>query len=83
MSKLIFTLKYAEVKFPNYLEEKFGKAFADTALIESTQTASVHEAKVQVLDFKNDKNVLEQIKKDENISSAYLVENKKVISNIK
>ncbi len=82
MSKLIFTLKYADEKFPKYLETHFGKDFADKALVESTQTSSVHEAKIQVLDFKKDKSILDKLSKDENVSSVFLVEDKKVISSL-
>ncbi len=83
MSKLIFTVKYADKKWPQFLEETFGKAFAEQCLVESTQTASIHEARVQVLNFKHDKQIINTLKSNDYVSSAHLVNNKVVAQTIK
>ena len=83
MSKLIFTVKYADKKWPLFLEETFSKSFAEECLVESTQTASIHEARIQVLNFKNDNNVINILKSNDLVSSAYLVNNKAIAQTIK
>lgn len=83
MSKLMMKMKYKDAKWPLFLEDTFGKEFADQCVVESTQTASVHDAKIQILDFKADKNILQVIKSNENVLNAFLVENNEVIETIK
>ena len=50
--KLIFKMKYADKKWPEYIEEVFGKDIAEKAKIESSATAKTHEARIHVMDFK-------------------------------
>ncbi len=83
MSKLIFTMKYADKKWPVYLEETFGKATAEKCVVESSQTASVHEARIHIMEYKNDANLIETLKNNENVSSVILVDNKEAIKTIK
>ena len=83
MSKLMIRMKYNDAKWPLFLEDTFGKEFAEQCVVESTQTASVHDARIQVLDFKNDKNILQIIKTNEHVISAYLVDNNAVKETIK
>ena len=81
--KLIFRMKYNEAKWPVYLEETFGKEIADQCVVESTQTASDHDARIQILNYKNDSTFIEKLKSNENIISAFLVNNNAVKETIK
>jgi len=83
MSKLIFTMKYADKKWPEYLEETFGKEAAEQCVVESTQTASVHEARIHIMNFKNDSKLINTIKGSENVLSAFFVNDKEAIETIK
>jgi hypothetical protein len=83
MSKLIFKVKYADKKWPEFLEDTFSKSFAEQCVVESTQTADIHEAKIQVLDFKNDKSIVSTLKQNDLVTTAYLINNKAVIETIK
>jgi predicted DNA-binding protein (MmcQ/YjbR family) len=83
MSKLIFTMKYADKKWPEYLEETFGKETAEKCVVESTQTASIHEARIHIMDFKNDSAIINLLKNNEQVTSAFLVNNKEAVRAIK
>ena len=83
MSKLIFTMKYADKKWPEYLEATFGKETAEQCVVESTQTASVHEARIHIMDFKNDAKVIDILKSNENVISTFLVDNKNATEALK
>lgn len=83
MATLIFRMKYNEAKWPVYLEETFGKETADKCVVESTQTADVHDARIHIMDFKNDSNIINTLKSNENVISAFLVNNNTVIDTIK
>ena len=81
--KLIFTMKYAGKKWPEYLEEVFGKEVAEQAKVQSDATAKSHEARIHLMDFNDDKAVVEKLKNNENVTSAFLVENNEVVKPIK
>jgi len=83
MSKLIFTMKYADKKWPVYLEETFGKETAEKCVVESTQTASVHEARIHIMEYKNDEKLIQTLKSNENVSSVILVDSKEAFETIK
>jgi len=83
MSKLIFTMKYADKKWPEYLEETFGKEIAEQCVVQSSQTASVHEARIHIMNFKNDSKILNTLKSHENVTSAFLVNNKEAVETIR
>ncbi len=83
MSKLIFTMKYADKKWPVYLEETFGKEIAENCVVESSQTASVHEARIHIMEYKNNAKLIQTLKNNENVKSAILVDNKEAIQTIK
>ena len=79
MKILSFKMKYAEKKWPEYLEEVFGKETAEKMQIESRATASSHEAKIDLLNFKGSSTIIKTIKNNENVISAYIVENNDII----
>jgi hypothetical protein len=81
--KLIFTMKYAGKKWPEYIEEVFGKEIAEQAKIESDSTAKNNEARIHIMDFKNDSAVIEKLKSHENVTSALLVSDNEVKDTIK
>ncbi len=81
--KLIFTMKYADKKWPEYIEEVFGKDVAEQAKIESDSTAKSHEARIHLMDFKNDNTIIDKLKSNENVTSAFLVSDNKVQKTIK
>ena len=81
--KLIFTMKYAGKKWPEYLEEEFGKEVAEMARVQSDATAKSHEARIHLMNFNDDKAVVEKLKGNENVTSAFLVENNEVVKTIK
>ena len=81
--KLIFKMKYADKKWPEYIEEVFGKDVAEKCDIESTARAKTHEARIHIMDFKGDKNVISTLKQNDNVMSAFLVNNNKVVETIR
>jgi len=83
MAKLIFRMKYNEAKWPVYLEDTFGKEIADQCVVESTQTASDHDARIHIMDFKANSKVIDTLKSNENVISAFLVNNKEAVETIK
>ena len=80
--KLIFKMKYADKKWPEYLEEVFGKDFSDQCVVESSARAKTHDARIHVMNFKGDKEVISTIKHNESVISAFLVNNNKVVETI-
>ena len=76
-------MKYNEAKWPVYLEATFGKEIAEQCVVESTQTASIHEARIHIMDFKNDAKIIDVLKTNENIISAFIVNGKEVVETIK
>jgi len=84
MSKLIFRMKYADKKWPEYLTEVFGKEIADKCTIESDATALNYNARIKIDDFKNDKEFIAKLKTTR-ISSLHLpliiIKQKKLSSN--
>jgi len=75
MSKLIFRMKYADKKWPEYLTEVFGEEIASKCTIESDATALDYNARIKIDDFKNDQNVIDKLKNNENIISAFIIDN--------
>ena len=81
--KLIFRMKYADKKWADYIEEVFGKEVSEQCTIESTARAKTHDAKIQILNFKGDKNVISTLKQSDNVISAFLVNNNEVVETIR
>ena len=82
MKILSFNLKYADKRWNIYLEEMFGKEIAEKCLTESRGTAKIQDAKVNILNFDGSTKIINKIKSDKNVISAYIVSNntvKKVI----
>ena len=77
MNLLTFKLKYADKKWQMYLTETFGEELANKCKIESVGTAKKSEATINLLDFNNDKKVINKIKNDKNVVSAYIVSDSK------
>ncbi len=81
--KLIFRMKYGEAKWPVYLEETFGKEIAEQCVVESTQTAKDHDARIHIMNFKNNNSFTDKLKSNENVISAFLVNNNEAVETIK
>ena len=82
MKLLTFKLKYTDKKWQQYLEETFDKDIAKKFSIEGNATAKTNEATVNLINFDGNKEILNTIKNDKNVISAYIVEDntvKKVI----
>ncbi|NPA43920.1 MAG: hypothetical protein GXO49_00135 [Chlorobi bacterium] len=82
MKHLSFKLKYADKRWQQYLEETFGKETSEKFSVEGNATAKTNEATVNLINFDGKKEIINTIKNDKNIISAYIIENntvKKVI----
>lgn len=82
MKILSMKMKYADKKWPDYMKEVFGEETAEKLTIESHATASDHEAKIDLIDFSGSSKILDIVKSNENVLSAFIVENnvvKKII----
>ena len=74
MKVLSFKMKYADKRWPEYLEEVFGKETAEKFKIESRATASSHEAKIELLDFSGSSKIIKTLKNNDHVISAYIVD---------
>jgi len=82
MKILTFKLNYADKRWNEYLEEMFGKELAEKCLVESRTTKEIQDAKVNIINYDENSKILNSIKNDTNVTSAYIVENnivKKII----
>ena len=73
MNLLTFKLKHADKKWPIYLSETFGEELASKFKIESVGTAKTTEATINLFGFNGDKKIINTIKNDKNVISAYIV----------
>jgi hypothetical protein len=78
MSKLIFRIKGDDTKWDEYLNGFLGEDIAKECIVEGVATASDRTARVHILNFKNDKNVINKLKGSNNVISAFLVDNNEV-----
>ena len=78
MSKLIFKLKGNEEKWPARLENYLGADLAKEALTEVDATASEYLASIQLLNYKKNTSLEEKIKSDNDVISAFIIDNKKI-----
>ncbi len=76
MKILTFTLKYSETRWPEYLENFLGKELAEKCSVESHATAKTHIAKVNILNFNGSKQIINKIKNNKDVESAYIAENR-------
>jgi predicted DNA-binding protein (MmcQ/YjbR family) len=80
--KLIFKMKYADKKWADYIEEVFGEKVAKECKIESMARAKTHDARIHIMNFKKDNDIISKLKQNENVISAFLVNNNKVVETI-
>ena len=73
MKLLTFKLKYADKKWPIYLTETFGEELASKFKVEAVGTAKSNEATINLFDFNGDKKIINTLKNNENVVSAYIV----------
>ncbi|MCD4791941.1 MAG: hypothetical protein K8R54_01810 [Bacteroidales bacterium] len=78
MKILTFNLNYADKRWNEYLEEMFGKEIAEKCILESKATAKMQDAKVNILNFDENKKVINKIKSDKNVISAYIINNNEI-----
>ena len=78
MKILTFNLNYADKRWNEYLEEMFGKEIAEKCIVESKATAKMQDAKVNILNFDGNKKVINKIKSDKNVISAYIINNNEI-----
>ncbi len=78
MSKLIFRIKGSDAKWDEYLNSFLGEDIAKDCIVEGVATASDRTARVHILNFKNNKNVINKLKGSNDVISAFIVENSKI-----
>ena len=78
MKHLTFKLKYADKRWQQYLEENFGKETSDKLKLEVNATAKTNEATVNYINFDGDKDIINKIKNNKDVISAYIIENSAV-----
>jgi len=81
--KLIFKLKGNEEKWPARVEAYLGKELAENAKVEVDATASEYLASILLLDYKNNTSLESKIKSDNDVISAFLINDKAVQTVIK
>ncbi len=83
MSKLRFEIKGDERKWNEILSELYDEELAKECLVEYDATAKGHSARVHFLNFKNNPVLINKLGKNENVISAYLINNKKIRKQIR
>lgn len=78
MSKLIFKIKGDERKWDVYLNEFLGESVAKNCVVEGDATASERTARVHIMDFKNNAEVLSKLTSSDKVISAFLVDDNKI-----
>ena len=81
--KLIFEIKGDERRWEVLLKDFIGEKLYEKAHVEYDATAKNHQARVQFLEYKNNPELIGKLKQSDNIISAYLIDNKKIIETIK
>ena len=81
--KLIFKLKADERKWPAHLSDVLGEELAGKCSYEVDATAKNHWARVMILNFKNNKSLLDKLSKNKNLISGYLIDNKDIVKNFR
>ena len=82
MKILTFTMNYADERWPAYLTNTFGKDVADKCLVESHQMATSHNAKISILNFDGNTELIAKIQNHEGVTSAYIAQGK-TVTNLK
>jgi len=83
MSKLIFRIKGDEVKWDVYLNDFLGEDIAKDCIVEGVATAKERSARVHILKFKNNQQVINKLKSSDDVISAYLVDNNQIVKTIR
>lgn len=83
MGKLIFELKGDERKWDVILNEFMGEELAKECIIEYKATASDHSARIHILNFKKNQELINKLGESEGVLSAYMIDNKKIIKEIR
>jgi hypothetical protein len=81
--KLIFEIKGDERRWEVLLKDFMGENLYQNAHVEYDATAKNHQARVQFLEYKKNPELINKLKQNDNIISAYLIDNKKIIETIK
>ena len=79
----IFKIKSDERKWPAHLSDLLGEELAGTCSFEVDATAKEHWARVIIFNFNNSKSLLNNLNKNENVISAYLIDDKMITKYIK
>jgi len=83
MTKLILNIDSVDKKWDEYITETFGEEFLKSSKLEPYATANKNRTKVYNLNFKNNKSIIDKIKQNDKIISAYIVENNEIKETIK
>ena len=78
MRHLTIKFKYADKKWPVYLTELFGEEFDGKYKIESNSTANSQMAQVNFTNFDGNSKVINAVKNNEHVISAYIVNNNEI-----
>ncbi|MCF6241351.1 MAG: hypothetical protein L3J74_08415 [Bacteroidales bacterium] len=81
--KLIFEIKGDERRWEVLLKDFMGEDLFQQAHVEYDATAKNHQARVQFLDYKKNQALINKLRQSDNIISAYLIDNKKIIETVK
>jgi len=81
--KLIFEIKGDERRWEVLLKDFMGDKLYKQARVEFDATANNHQARVQFLDYKKNQELINKLKNSEQIISAYLIDNKKIVETIR
>jgi hypothetical protein len=72
-----------EKKWDALVKEYLGEELAGQAIIEADATALNAEAKIKLLEYKTNTSLETKLASDENVISAFIIENKEVKKRIK
>ena len=75
MKILSFRMKFADEKWPVYLEKEFGKETSEKFTVESHGKNKNSDAKIIITNFKKDPALIEKLKSHDGVSSAYIINN--------
>ncbi len=81
--KLIFEIQGDERRWEVLLKDFMGDELYEKARVEYDATAKKHQARVQFLDYKNNADLINKLKSSNQIISAYLIDNKKIVETIR
>ena len=73
MKHLTIKFKYADKKWPLFLTELFGEELTEKYKIESNSTANSQTAQVNFTDFDGNSKVINAVKNNEHVISAFIV----------